>query len=76
MKHPNPERFVVTDGIPICTQTTSACTQQQFHHQTHHCTLGWRVPPGLIIAREYVEMAPPHKLLVIQAQKFEFKKSG
>jgi hypothetical protein len=42
---------------PSAHKQHQQCTTTS-HNQTHHCTVGWRVPPGLIIARKHAKMAP------------------
>lgn len=68
MKQPKPERFVVTEGMPICGRSSATGSHHSTHSATHHGALRGRVPPRFVIAREDAEMASTDELLVVEAQ--------
>ena len=71
MKQPNPDRFVVTLGIPICIRDLfEALARQVMFMPTHHRTLCGSITPRLVVARENTKMTASDKFLVIQAQNW------
>jgi hypothetical protein len=67
MKHPNPERLVVTEGIPIYDDHRLSDSHKHIE-RTHNCALCWSIAPRFVVAGEDAKVAATNKFFVIEAK--------